>query len=242
MIQGMIMALRKWHLIWGLISFVIFIGIYWYIGETEILKYNKARWHEINPIWVVGAFWMAFIGAEFPDWDQFTFLAGIRLFHHRDWFTHSAMLPALFTVPFIITRLDDPADPNLLFGLMFAAFSFGMASHFFLDLWPTMNVDRMLQKKGIVGTSIEMTKGFFEGLTGWGKGFTGTYLIHLPFKMPVLDVTDKDKEAIELRKTLPKNLTRLWLVINGIICSFLGIFLINLVVEFEALEFMLLNK
>lgn len=236
------MALRKWHLLWGFLSFVFFTVGYWYLTENkDILTANY--WYEVNPIWIVGAFWMAIVGAEWPDWDQMTLLGGIRLFHHRDWFTHSCLLPIIFTIPFVMTRLDDPSDSNLVFGFLFAAFFFGVASHLFLDLWPTMNVDHMLSKKGVVGTSVEMTKGFFKGLTGWGDGFVGTYLIHLPFKMPVVDVEDGKKGgAVELRKTLPKHGSRLYLIINGLICIFLGIFLINLVVEFEMLEFLLLNK
>ncbi|MFX0115154.1 MAG: metal-dependent hydrolase [Candidatus Hodarchaeota archaeon] len=238
------MALRKWHLLWGFLSFVFFVAGYWYISDyakNEIVE--AADWYGINVIWVTGAFWMAIVGAEWPDWDQMTLLAGIKLFHHRDWFTHSALLPIILTIPFVMTRLENPGDPNLAFGFIFAAFFFGIASHLFLDLWPTMNVDHMLQKKGVVGTSVEMTKGFFKGLTGWGEGFTGTYLIHLPFKMPVVDVEDGKKGgAVELRKTLPKHASRLYCIINGLICIFLGIFLINFVVEFDMLKFLLLKE
>lgn len=239
-LQEIAVALRKWHLFMGFLTFILYIVLYWYIGENEVLK--TARWHGLNPIWVIGAFWMAMIGAEFPDWDQMTSIGGIRLFRHRDWTTHSILLPFLLTVPFVVTRLDDPDDPNLIFGVLFAAFFFGMASHLFLDLWPTMNVDHMLKRKGLVGTNVSITKGFFEGLAGWGQKFTGTYLIHLPFRMPVIELTNKKKEGIALRKTLPKHLTRLWLVVNGLLCLLLGIILINFIVEFEVLEFLLFRN
>lgn len=237
------MAIRKYHLLWGAISYIVFVVGYWYISENDTVSLRAgSEWYVINPIWIVGAFWMGIVGAEWPDWDQMTLIGGIRLFHHRDWFTHSCLLPILMTIPFVITHLDNSGDTNLEMGFLFAAFYFGVASHLFLDLWPCMNVDDMLRKKGIVGTSIDMTKGFFRGLTGWGEGFGGTYLIHLPFKMPVLDVEDGDKGgAVEMRKTLPTHASRLYLVLNGLMCIILGIFLINFVVQFEMLEFLLFD-
>ncbi|MFX0123424.1 MAG: hypothetical protein ACFFAE_07265 [Candidatus Hodarchaeota archaeon] len=211
------MANRKWHLIAAIIVFLIYIVIYWFVDMNYISELI-----DISPLWVVTAFIMALIGAEAPDWDLL-----LNWMHHRDIATHSVFIPIFITITFLIQKfMAIPDDQSLILALIFSPFFLGFASHLLLDLFPSVDPEKEVKEKGVTRTTAMLVGGFVSGLTGVEtiKALQGTYLIHLPFKMPVK--SEKERDTWEMRRTLPLHSSRWWLFFNGLITSVLGILLL----------------
>ncbi|MFX0207172.1 MAG: hypothetical protein ACFFDT_14375 [Candidatus Hodarchaeota archaeon] len=208
------MASRKWHLITAIIIFLIYIVIYWFIDTNYIPELI-----DISPLWVVTAFLMALIGAEAPDWDLL-----LNWMHHRDIATHSIFIPLFIVLTFFVQKfLAIPDDQTLTVALVFTPFCLGFASHLILDLFPSVDPEKEVKEKGVTRTTAMLVGGFVSGLTGVEtiKALQGTYLIHLPFKMPIKSEEERDKW--EMRRTLPLHASRWWLFFNGLISGLLGI-------------------
>ncbi|MHA1970106.1 MAG: hypothetical protein ACW964_20220 [Candidatus Hodarchaeales archaeon] len=217
------MANRKWHMITSIIVYVIYCVMYWYIDTNNLLP--SPGLPDISLLWIITGFLMALIGAEAPDWDLL-----LNWMHHRDIATHSIGIPIIITVTFLIQKFITPDDPTLILALVFSPFLLGFGSHLILDLFPSVDPEKELKEKGITKTTATLLGGFVSGLTGVEtiKALQGTYLIHLPFKMPV--ISEKEGIFVEIRKTYPLHLSRWWLFFNGLISGFLGIFLVILLV------------
>ncbi|MHA2225542.1 MAG: hypothetical protein ACXAC8_10085 [Candidatus Hodarchaeales archaeon] len=214
------MANRKWHLITAIILFLIYCVIYWFLDTNALVDLP-----DLALLWVSTAFLLALIGAEAPDWDLL-----LNWMHHRDIATHSIFIPLFITIAFLVQKILVPNDPTLILALVFTPFFLGFASHLLLDLFPSVDPEKEVKEKGITKTTAMILGGFVSGLTGVEtiKALQGTYLIHLPFKMPVK--SEKEKKVWELRKTFPKHLSRWWLFINGLITGGLGVLLLVLLV------------
>lgn len=215
------MANRKWHLITAIIVFLIYSISYWFVNTNYIDELP-----ELSVLWVVTAFLMALIGAEAPDWDLM-----LNWAHHRDIGTHSFFIPLFITITYLFQKsMNIVNDPSLYLALIYAPFFLGFASHLILDLFPSVDPEKEVKEKGVTRTTAMLLGGFVSGLTGVQtiKALQGTYLIHLPFKMPV--GSEKEGKTWEIRKTLPKHATRWWLFCNGVVTGLLGILLIAILV------------
>ena len=215
------MANRKWHLITAIIVFLIYCTVYWFVDTNLLVDLQDFDLPDLAPLWVITAFLMALIGAEAPDWDLL-----LNWMHHRDIGTHSVFIPLFITIVFLIQKIMTPDDPTLVLALVFTPFLLGFASHLLLDLFPSVDPEKEVKEKGVTNTTVMLLGGFVSGLTGLEtiKALQGTYLIHLPFKMPVK--SEKKREAWEMRKTLPLHASRWWLFFNGVITGLLGIVLL----------------
>lgn len=214
------MANRKWHLITSIIIYIFYCIVYWFVDTNYVSELP-----DIALLWVTTGFLLALIGAEAPDWDLL-----LNWMHHRDIGTHSALIPLFITSAFLIQKFIDETDPTLVFALIFTPFLLGFASHLLLDLFPSVDPEKEIKEKGITKTTATLLGGFVSGLTGIEtiKALKGTYLIHLPFRMPVK--SEKKGEFVEIRKTLPLKASRWWLFFNGLISGLLGIGLLFLYV------------
>jgi len=215
------MANRKWHLMTVIIIFFMYVVIYWFVDANYVPDLP-----DVSPLWVVTAFLMALIGAEAPDWDLL-----LNWMHHRDVATHSVFIPLFITITFLIQKyLAIPDDQSLILALVFTPFFLGFASHLLLDLFPSVDPEKEIKEKGVTRTTAMLVGGFVSGLTGVEtiKALQGTYLIHLPFKMPVKN--KKKRDTWEMRRTLPLHTSRWWLFFNGLITGVLGVLLLALLV------------
>lgn len=213
------MANRKWHLITSIIIFVVYCVVYWLV-RTNLLN-DPSELPDLAPLWITTGFLMALVGAEAPDWDLL-----LSWMHHRDISTHSVFIPLFITVIFLIQKFMLPTDPTLVYALIFTPFLLGFSSHLLLDLFPNVDPEKEIKEKGVTRTTAMLVGGFVSGLTGVEtiKALQGTYLIHLPFKMPVK--SENKREKWEMRRTLPLHASRWWLFFNGLITGLLGVFLL----------------
>ncbi len=199
----------------------MYVVIYWFVDANYVPDLP-----DVSPLWVVTAFLMALIGAEAPDWDLL-----LNWMHHRDVATHSVFIPLFITITFLIQKyLAIPDDQSLILALVFTPFFLGFASHLLLDLFPSVDPEKEIKEKGVTRTTAMLVGGFVSGLTGVEtiKALQGTYLIHLPFKMPVKN--KKKRDTWEMRRTLPLHTSRWWLFFNGLITGVLGVLLLALLV------------
>ncbi|MFW9855621.1 MAG: hypothetical protein ACFFFG_11200 [Candidatus Thorarchaeota archaeon] len=212
------MANRKWHMITAILVYTIYLVTYWAV-DTNIPDLGLT---DIAPLWMTLGFLMGLIGAEAPDWDLL-----INWMHHRDIITHSIFIPIGITAIFFYQKFADPSDPTLApLALVFTPFLVGFASHLLLDLFPSVDPEKEVKEKGITKTTATLLGGFVSGLTGIEtiKALQGTYLIHLPFRLPVK--SEKKDKFIEIRRTFPLHTSRWWLFFSGLISGALGIALL----------------
>jgi len=216
------MANRTWHMAFGFIVYLVFVILFVaYMPIATIYQYIP---------WILIGFGFSMFGAELPDYDQ---LAD-RLFSHRDIVTHSSLIPLAM---FIIVRLISPLPPYVTFAPVLFFMFLGHASHMFLDLFPVWaGAGKMLKGQKAYGGLQAPALWLVEGVTGQEiyKKLAGTYLIHLPFKIPEAEQGKKRrKEAkLKLRKTIEKTPTRLWLTLNGIVDVVLAMLVLNAFVPF----------
>lgn len=218
------MALRKYHLLWGFIAYLIYLVSYWYILENNVLP--DIVLPDIDPIWIMTGLLLCLVGAELADYDQLT-----GLLSHRDIITHSGLIPTIIFLIFLISKILGIADSTLVYAVSFTPFMIGYATHMWLDLFPTINPEKTLKQKGIAEASMQLFGAVIQGLTAAEiiSRVGGTYLIHLPTKLPVInDGSNKDDKFIVYRKTFPKHWTRWWLLFSGIYCLLLGFLTFNL--------------
>ncbi len=214
------MACRTWHLWLGFIVYGVF----------SILFFTFANFDMPQDFLLIILGLLAALGSEVPDIDQIA----DRVFHHRDWFTHSA-IPATFM--FVLAYLY--AD---LFGLrlvvyLVCVFMVTNASHFFLDLWPVWKGSGDKEKGTMKSGALAPARWFFEGLTGdeiYAR-LEGTYRSHLPFAIPEMKEKKKKGKTViveEMMRTLPVGQTRAWLILSSIVTLVYAVFILNLLMHF----------
>ena len=132
-----------------------------------------------HDILLVGIGLIAALGSEVPDIDQ----VADRIFHHRDWFTHSPLPAAIL---FFFAYLYGDYFGIKLVAYVVSAFLITNASHFFLDLFPVWKGSGDKVKGTMKGGVMAPARWFFEGITGAQiyERLEGTYRIHLPFAIP----------------------------------------------------------
>jgi hypothetical protein len=177
--------------------------------------------------WIVLGFGLSMFGAELPDYDQ---LAD-RLLNHRDVITHSALIPVML---YIVVALF---SPHITIAPLLFLVLLGHASHMFLDLFPVwQGSGKMLQGKKNYGGLQAPALWLVEGVTGEEiyKKLQGTYLIHLPVKIPDLEAGKKQKKGAKPkeRRTFEKGRTRIWLTLSGLIDLGLGLLAYNAFMPF----------
>lgn len=169
-----------------------------------------------DAVWIILGSSMTIWGAEFPDMDQMF----RSVFKHRDWYTHSAIFPAILS--FLVISTSDPSvEGNFNTGLLpvVAMINIGVASHLIADYFPTW---KPVSKNGQLEVAdMKYALGWaFEGLTGdeLVQKLVGTYLIHIPW----LQFFTKDG-----RVTMNKMWTRVYLIANAIVLIILSYYMIN---------------
>ncbi|MFW9848339.1 MAG: hypothetical protein ACFFF4_04320 [Candidatus Thorarchaeota archaeon] len=214
------MACRTWHLWFGFIAFVSFSILYFWYSAFEFP----------HDFLLVTLGLVAALGSEIPDIDQIA----DRVFHHRDWFTHSP-IPATFL--FVLAYLYGDIFGIRLVTYLVCVFLVTNASHFFLDLWPVWKGSGDAEKGTLKGGALAPARWLIEGLTGAEiySRLAGTYLIHLPFAIPEMKAKKKKGKIViveEMMKTLPTGQTRAWLVLSGIIILAYAVILANMTMHF----------
>jgi hypothetical protein len=177
--------------------------------------------------WIVLGFGLSMFGAELPDYDQ---LAD-RLLNHRDIITHSPIIPVIL---YIVVALF---SPHITIAPLLFLVLLGHASHMFLDLFPVWEgAGKMLKGEKPYGGLQSPALWLVEGVTGQEiyKKLQGTYLIHLPVKIPAEEEGKKQRKGAKPkeRKTFQKIGTRIWLTFSGLIDIALALLAYNAFVPF----------
>jgi hypothetical protein len=214
------MANRTWHLWFGFVVFIIYSVVYFWHAHFDFP----------HDALLVGLGMIAALGSEVPDIDQIA----DRIFHHRDWFTHSPIFAAII---FVLAYEYGDLFGIKLVAYVVSAFLITNASHFFLDLFPVWKGSGDRVKGTMKGGAMAPARWFFEGLTGDQiyEKLEGTYRIHLPFAIPEKKAQKKKGKKVapeEMMKTLPAIQTRAWLVLSGVVNLVFAVLLLNLSIHF----------
>ncbi|MFX0093665.1 MAG: hypothetical protein ACFFBD_18075 [Candidatus Hodarchaeota archaeon] len=206
-------------------AFHLFVGFLVYIASFLFyqIRYASAVGIQIDAVWFMAGLIMTLTGAELADYD----LLVVHL-SHRDILTHSALIPLLFVIPF--ATISIPADVHtVLFLTIVSPFVIGYGCHLILDLFPPFNYKEMKEEEGVLKATIVLSKGLAQGITGKEivTQMKGTYLIHLPFRLPIgarekPTVSRFNPRNRKKRKTFAKAGTRVWLTANAFFSFFLG--------------------
>lgn len=243
------MASRKVHLSAGIIIYIIFsiLFYYWFLGTPTYLPAgmfglaSPLSWWPIpiprtltsaDIIYLAVALLLVLTGAEIADYDK-----AIEWMQHRDWLTHSCIIPAAFSVVVIVftvvkignpvqTLIFNPAvNTTLLLGM--TVFSLGAASHLFLDYFPPIKSEELHSKKGSITAGHEAADYFISGMTAQElfRRLEGTALVHFWWNIEVEKENKKprSKKDYELRKTLPARQSQTYYMVNGIVLLIIAI-------------------
>nr|MDO8081747.1 hypothetical protein [Candidatus Freyarchaeota archaeon] len=231
------MAPRKVHLAVGLIVYFAFtiIFYYWYLGLSNYLPLKmfgtvlliplKRTLTSADMIYLAVALLLVLTGAEIADYDK-----AIMWLQHRDWLTHSCILPGIFSAIVIVftfvqignplqTLIFNPAvNTALLLGL--AVFSLGAASHLFLDYFPPIKPEELHSKKGSLVAGHEAADYYISGMTGQElfRRLEGTALVHFWWQVEVEKEEKKPRsrgKGYELRRTLQPRQSQAYYMLNG---------------------------
>nr|HDO81183.1 hypothetical protein [Candidatus Bathyarchaeota archaeon] len=211
------MAARKYHLLFGVIVFVIFTAAYykWYLGTWTLTVFAGMIIPTVNTfsskdiVWLTIAFFLCLTGAEIADFDH-----AITWMHHRDFLTHSAIIPAIPAIVVLAASFTPTflQEVRLASALLLAVipFIFAAASHLLIDVFPSVPIEELSKEGKYVELAVRMADSAIRGmiLSEFSKRLSGSYLIHFWWSIK----TDKRE-----RHTLPEGKTKTWLVINGLI-------------------------
>jgi len=222
--ESALVANRAWHLTFGFLIYIVFTVV-WNL---------HFGWNKNNLVWMTLGIMSALWGADLPDYDL-----QMMWFEHRDIRTHSALITVVF---FVVTYFLTPSDVYLFIAPALGLFFIGNASHFFLDEFPVWAGSGDPRKPGGLkkGGTLASARWFIEGITGGEiyKKLEGTYLIHLPMKIPEAERKETKGGKVEIsihqRKTLNKNATRTWLFANALINVVLALMSLNAVAHWWA--------
>ena len=214
------MANRTWHLWFGFIVFIAYSIVYFWYTHFDYP----------HDILLVTLGLIAALGSEVPDIDQIA----DRIFHHRDWFTHSSIFA---TIIFVLAYMYGDYFGISLVAYVVSAFLVTNASHFFLDLFPVWKGSGDREKGTMKSGMMAPARWLIEGVTGdqLYERLEGTYRIHLPFAIPEKKEMKKKGKAVapeEMMKTLPASQTRAWLILSGLVNLVFAVLLLNLSIHF----------
>ena len=111
--EGMSMVHSMEHKIWAGTIFTL----YYFLLEHQLNIFQIPFWP---------AFFMAILGAHFPDFDLDF---GVR--YHRSPITHSALIPTIIFLYYLYFRPED------LVLILLSVFFLGYSSHLILDIFPS---------------------------------------------------------------------------------------------------------
>ncbi len=212
------MAARKYHLAMGLIVFVSFaVSFYkWYLGTWDITLIGEniiPVHHSFNSkdvVWLTIAFFLSLVGSEIADFDH-----AITWMNHRDWLTHSAIIPSIPATIVLAATFSNTfmQEPRLALSLLLAVVPLLLAAsvHLLIDVFPSVPIEELSKKGKYVELAVRMADSAIRGmiLTEFDKRMSGSYLIHFWWKIK----TKKGKE----KQTLNARSTKTWLIVNGLI-------------------------
>ncbi|MBS7248653.1 MAG: hypothetical protein QXW47_08940 [Candidatus Jordarchaeales archaeon] len=212
------MAARKYHLAVGVLVFVAFaIAFYkWYLGTWTITEVNgnifstPRSFSSRDVVWLTISFFLSLTGSEIADFDH-----AITWMNHRDWLTHSAIIPSIPAVVVLAATFSSTfmQEARLALSLLLAMVPLVLAaaSHLLIDLFPSVPIEELSKKGKYVELAVRMADSAIRGmiLTEFGKRMSGSYLIHFWWNIK----KEKGKE----RRTLSEKKTKTWLVINGVV-------------------------
>ncbi|MEM3587167.1 MAG: hypothetical protein QXO71_07610 [Candidatus Jordarchaeaceae archaeon] len=254
------MAARKFHLATGVIIYVLFSALFyhWFLGvpiylPAGLFGFANIPWFPISIprsltsadiIYLVVALLLVLTGAEIADYDK-----AIAWMQHRDWFTHSCIIPgvlAIIVMVFTVVRVGNPlqililnptVDITLLLGI--TVFALGAASHLFLDYFPPIKSEELHSKKGSITAGHEAADYFISGMTAQElfRRLEGTALVHFWWNIQIEKEGKKTRRAkgYEFRKTLPAKQSQTYYLINGVILLIIAItsLLMFLILQFS---------
>jgi len=211
------MATAKYHVLAGFISYVIFAVAYF-----VYFNFFRVRLNMLSLIsdykWITLGLFLALFGSTLSDFDLL--YKYLNPWHHRSVITHSALIP---TIAMMIYWYPTPLQ---YYAMLMICFFLGFASHLFLDYFPSVDIEKLLAQQKYERVGEEVTSSLLVGFTPFEnlderdlKRLSGTYNIHFPKRFLL---------GKKMTKVLPPNMTRLWLIVNGIIVLAFGILLFAL--------------
>lgn len=212
------MAARKYHLAVGVLVFVAFAVTFymWYLGTWTLTEIGKnifstpRSFSSRDVVWLTIAFFLSLTGSEIADFDH-----AITWMNHRDWLTHSAIIPSIPAVIVLAATFSSTfmQEAHLALSLLLAVVPMVLtaASHLLIDLFPSVPIEELSKKGKYVELAVRMADSAIRGmiLTEFGKRMSGSYLIHFWWNIK----TEKGKE----RRTLSEKKTKTWLMVNGLV-------------------------
>ncbi|MHA1208920.1 MAG: hypothetical protein ACTSSA_06170 [Candidatus Freyarchaeota archaeon] len=252
------MAPRKYHLGVGILVFVAFSSLfyYWYLGipvyipaklfgitGPPIIPISRTL-NSADIIYLAITLLLVLTGAEIADYDK-----AIMWMQHRDFLTHSCVIPTIFAVivmVFTVVQIGDPIQ-SLLFDtgvnnvLLIAMVSFilGAASHLLLDYFPPVNLKELHKEEKALEAGHEAADLFISGMTGKElfRRLQGSALVHFwwEIKVPKEGGRSRGKaKRYEMRKTLPSRQSQIYYLANAGILILVALLLM---VQYFILEF-----
>ncbi len=235
------MAPRKYHLGVGVIVYIAFsvLFYYWFLGNPIYLpaKIFGIAGNYVIPInrtlssadilYLAVSFLLVLTGAEVADYDK-----AIMWMQHRDWFTHSSILPTIFAAIVMIFTMFNVGDPlqslfynpgvSGILSLIMVPFVLGAASHLLLDWFPPIDVKELTSVKGSLEAGHQAADFFISGMTGKEliRRLQGMALVHFWWEVAVPKEQKKSRSKVqkyEMRKTLDSEKSRLYYTVNALI-------------------------
>ncbi|MGQ9722620.1 MAG: hypothetical protein ACUVXA_15015 [Candidatus Jordarchaeum sp.] len=235
------MAPRKYHLAAGIIIYAAFSTIFYYwllstsyyvpaslfgITDIPVIILNRTL-SSADIIYLAIALLLVLTGAEIADYDK-----AIMWMQHRDWLTHSFILPTIFAAIVMIFTSIQIGNPYqaifynprvnsvLLIGM--ASFVLGAASHLFLDYFPPIKVEELTSKRGSLEAGYQMADFYIAEMTAKElfRRLQGTALVHFwwAIAMPKEQKNKKSKvQKYEMKKTLDSKRSQQYYLANGLL-------------------------
>ncbi|MEM1658885.1 MAG: hypothetical protein QXX87_05855 [Candidatus Jordarchaeales archaeon] len=221
------MAARKYHLAVGILIFATFTALYykWYLGIWSLTQVGETAFFHLRSItlrdivWITVAFFLSLTGAEIADFDY-----AVTWMDHRDWLTHSAIIPSIPAIVVLLSTFNDTfmQEPRLGLSLLLAVIPLVLAaaSHLIIDIFPSIPIEELAKKGKYVELAIRMADSVTRGmtLTEFNKRMSGGYLIHFWWSIK----TEKGKK----KRTLNEKETKTWLITNGLILTVVALTLL----------------
>ena len=214
------MAAAKYHVLAGFVTFTIF-GTAYFVHFTFFRVEPNLLALLSDYKWITLGLFLSLFGSTLSDYDLlYKYLSP---WHHRSAITHSALIP---TIALLIYLYPTPLHN---YAILVVCFMLGFASHLFLDYFPSVDIEKQIEKqehekaKKKVESSVRIGLKRVEDLSKEDlKRLSGTFNIHFPQKIPI---------GKKMRKTLTPKLTRIWLISNSIIVLAYGMLLFALFIS-----------
>ncbi len=235
------MAPRKYHLAVGVIVFIVFSALFYYwllnvpvylpgklFGLTDVYAIAVPRtFSSADIIYLAVALLLVLTGAEIADYDK-----AIMWMQHRDWLTHSLVIPTVFAAIVMIYTLVRVGNPlqallynpgvNNVLLIAMVPFVLGAASHLFLDYFPPIDLKNLNRQERALEAGYQAADLYISGMTGKElfRRLQGSALVHFWWEVKVPKEEKKKKTKVqryEMRKTLPSRKSQAYYIANGLV-------------------------